>query len=456
MVAIMKDVEKHELFEQERKIFEAGAQRVDKRTGSFSFLTWPFFIAIAPLVASEQFLAATFKSAAAAEGDAKAAQAGVAPQAADDDPPASDLSKSSAEDETAKGPAASSDAHAAELDFLAQPHDDVRKPTAARDQAVADASAAGRGGDGADFRHHDAHTSMDGSSVNSLSADSHFGSSPFPGGSTLESIQSGDSFSPALTNDVAGTIAPVEAVQPVLATVTDSVSTLSNDVAGAIAPVEAVQPVLATVTDSVSTLSNDVAGTIAPVEAVQPVLATVTDSVGSLSNDVTGAIAPVEAVQPEITTVTDSVGTLSHDEAGASAPVETGQPVRATVTDSASTLSNDEADTSAPANAVTDVSNAAAADDSTAIAGDVIALNDEPPPQENALFNGTQYTDYGVTLSSDIAIPPQHAVSPDDAASAQDTLVPVVADIQQQAPTAPDIVDTTASIDHLGLRDAVL
>ena len=46
------------------------------------------------------------------------------------------------------------------------------------------------------------------------------------------------------------------------------------------------QPVLTTVTDTVSTLSNDVAGTIAPVEAAaQPVLATVTDTVGTLSND---------------------------------------------------------------------------------------------------------------------------------------------------------------------------
>ena len=55
-----------------------------------------------------------------------------------------------------------------------------------------------------------------------------------------------------------------------------------------------------TVSDSVGTLTNDVAGTIAPVEAaVQPVLATVSDSVGTLTNDVAGAIAPVEAaVQP--------------------------------------------------------------------------------------------------------------------------------------------------------------
>ena len=35
------EVETRELFEQQVKNFEAGAQRTDKRTGSFSFLTWP-------------------------------------------------------------------------------------------------------------------------------------------------------------------------------------------------------------------------------------------------------------------------------------------------------------------------------------------------------------------------------------------------------------------------------
>jgi hypothetical protein len=112
--------------------------------------------------------------------------------------------------------------------------------------------------------------------------------------------------------------------------------------------------------------------------------------------------------------------------------------------------------TAAPHNVVTDVSNAAAAVDPAAIAGDVIALNDAPPPSENALFTGNQYTDYGVTLSSDIAVPQQHAVSPADDASPHDTLVPVVADVQQHAPPPPDIVDTTHPIDHLGLRDAIL
>ena len=172
----MNEIEKRELFEQQRKIFEAGAQQVDKRTGSFSFLTWSFFIA--PLIACEEFLAAMFKSAAAVEEDSNAAQAGAAPQAADDHPPMSDLSKTSAQDETPKESAASSEAHAAQLDptgLLAQPHEDAPKPSTARNEAVADASAEGGGGDDADSRHHDAHTSIDDSSVNSLSVDSQRG-----------------------------------------------------------------------------------------------------------------------------------------------------------------------------------------------------------------------------------------------------------------------------------------
>src|SRR6266404_2670553 len=239
----MNEVEKRELFEQQRKIFEAGVQRADKRSGSFNFLTWSFFIA--PLIACEEFLAAMFKSAAAEEEDAKTAQAGAAPQAANDHPPTSDLSKTNAEDETAKGPAASSEAHAAQLDptgLLAQPHDDAPKPSTARNEAVADASAGrgGAGGDDADSRHHDAHSSIDDGSVNSLSADSHFGSSPFPGGSTLESVPSivlGGSFSPAIT----GSAPPLGAV-----------GGLSNDVVGGIASVEAAAPpVLTTLTDTV-------------------------------------------------------------------------------------------------------------------------------------------------------------------------------------------------------------
>jgi hypothetical protein len=87
-------------------------------------------------------------------------------------------------------------------------------------------------------------------------------------------------------------------VQPVVATVIDTVGALTNEVTGAVAPVEAaVQPVLATVVDTVGTLTNEVTGAVAPVEAaVQPVVATVIDTVGTLTNEVAGVAAPIEAV----------------------------------------------------------------------------------------------------------------------------------------------------------------
>src|SRR5688572_19400968 len=133
----MNEVEKSELFEQERKIFEAGVQRADKRSGSFNFLTWSFFIA--PLIACEEFLVAMFKSAAAEQEVAKTAHAGAALQGSNDQPPAIDPSITGAEDETAKRPAASSEARAAQLDpgLLAQPHDDALKPSPAHSKAVA-------------------------------------------------------------------------------------------------------------------------------------------------------------------------------------------------------------------------------------------------------------------------------------------------------------------------------
>src|ERR1700730_16409512 len=333
----MNEIEKRELIEQRRKIFEAGTQRADKRTGSFSFLTWPFFIA--PLIAGEEFLAATFKSAAAKEQDAKPLQAGAAPPGGgNDDPQVSDPSKANAENETTKGPAASSDAHAAQLDLNglpAQSDEDAPKLSAAHSEAVVAASdeSGGGGGDVAESRHHDAHTSIDDSSVNSLLADSHFGSGQLQGGSTVEALHSNglaDLFNPSIggsapllgtvggpSNDVVGGIAPVEAaVPPVLTTVTHTMGTLTHDVVGAIAPVEAaVPPVLTTVGDTVGTLTHDVAGTLAPVEAaVPPVLTTVGDTVGTLTHDVAGTLAPVEAaVPPVLTTVGDTVSAPTHD-----------------------------------------------------------------------------------------------------------------------------------------------
>jgi hypothetical protein len=302
-----------------------------------------------------------------------------------------------------------------------------------------------------------------------------------------------------LSHDAVGAIAPVEAaVQPVLTTVGDTVGTLTHDAVGAIAPVEAaVQPVLTTVGDTVGTLTHDAAGTIAAVEgAVQPVLATATDAVSTLSHDVVGTIAPGEtAVQPVLAIATapthdDShptdAGNVAGDALSSAEPVDaTTEPVLASTGASHSSPATDllhsvvpEASTgqaagpadillalatstdapievpgyatAAPANSVTNGSNAAAAAHPSAIAGDVIALNDASPPPAHPLFTGTQYTDYGITLSSDTAVPPQHAVSPADTTSAHDTLVPVAADAQKHAPPPPDIVDATHSIDHLG------
>ncbi|MGY3361248.1 hypothetical protein ACVWZK_007911 [Bradyrhizobium sp. GM0.4] len=192
----MHQVEKRELFEQERKIFEAGVQRADKRSGSFSFLTRSFFIA--QLVACEEFLAAPFKSALAKQEDATAAQAGAGPQGANDELPASDPAKPGAEDERPKGPAASWDTHVAQLDptgLLAEPHEDAPRPSTARGEAVATANSGGGGGSGdeVDFCKHHAHASADVSCVsrvNSLSADSDLGSTQLPGESTLESVGS--------------------------------------------------------------------------------------------------------------------------------------------------------------------------------------------------------------------------------------------------------------------------
>jgi hypothetical protein len=82
------------------------------------------------------------------------------------------------------------------------------------------------------------------------------------------------------------------------------------------------------------------------------------------------------------------------------------------------------------------------------MAGDVIAVNDAPQPPENTLFTGTQYTQYGIALSSGVEASPQHADAPLDTTSAQHTSAQPV-DVQQHPPPAPDIVDPTHSTDHL-------
>jgi hypothetical protein len=205
-------------------------------------------------------------------------------------------------------------------------------------------------------------------------------------------------------------------------------------------------------------LSRDVAGTVAPVEAVQPALTTATDTGNVVSHAATNATPVVDTNEPVLTSAEASHSNPATDLSQPDAPdVSTGQVAGpadtllalATATDAPIEIPGST--TAAPANVVTDVSNASAAVQPIAIAGDVIALNDAPSAPANALFTGSQYTDYGIKLSSDVAVAPQQAVSPADTASAHDTLVPVVSDVQKHAPApAPDIVDTTHPIDHLG------
>jgi hypothetical protein len=257
----------------------------------------------------------------------------------------------------------------------------------------------------------------------------------------------------------------------VLTTVSDTVGTMTHDVAGAVAPVEAaVQPVLATATDSASTLSHDVMGAIAPAEtAVQPGLATATDSASTLSHDVSHAadivnVAGDASAGPVIDTtepVLASAGVshsnpatdLSHPAVPdisvgqAPGPADT---LLALATSTDAPIEVPGSATAAPANVATGASHAAAAVDPSTITGDVIALHDAPPPPAPALYTGTQYTDYGVTLSSGNAVPAQHATSPADAASTHDTSVPVVADVPQHSAPSSELVDTTHPIDHLG------
>jgi hypothetical protein len=191
---------------------------------------------------------------------------------------------------------------------------------------------------------------------------------------------------------------------------------------------------------------------------------------GNVANATLPSAAPVvDTTAPALTT---TAATVSHTTSDVSHPVDTGNGASATHPSAAPDTSAGQAPgpadtllalatathapielpgsaTAAPANVATDASNAASAVHPTAIAGDVIALNDAPPPPANALFNGTQYTHYGVALSSDIGVPPSHAGSPVDIASTHDTAAPAIADAQKHSAPAPDIADATHPIDHL-------
>ena len=266
----MNAVEKRELFEQQRKIFEAGAQRANKRAGSFSFLTWPFFIA--PLIAGEEFLAATFNSAAAEE-HAKAALAGAAQQAANDDPPAIDPSKTSAEDETAKGPAASSEAHAAQFDptgLLAQPQKDAPKPSTARSEEAVAAARVGAEAAAAEAAMMPIPAIMTLTPQSTIVPSTRCQRIPTSEAVNCRVGQRSNPFSPMYLSATRFSPSIIGSAPACLEASAD----LSNDVAGTIAPVEAAASRCSTtVTDTVGTLTDDVAGTIAPVvAAAQPVL----------------------------------------------------------------------------------------------------------------------------------------------------------------------------------------
>jgi hypothetical protein len=241
-----------------------------------------------------------------------------------------------------------------------------------------------------------------------------------------------------LSHDVAAAAAPAEAVvQPVLATATDTVGTLNHDVAAAAAPAEAVvQPVLATATDTVGTLSHDVAAAAAPAEAVvQPVLATATATVGTLSHDaMTEPLTSTAAISNDLTS------DVSHpDSTGASDVSHPADTLLALATATDAPIQLPVSPPTASAQPVPDIQ--------PTVAADVIALQNAPPPPANALFNGNEYTQYGVTLSSDVAPSPQGASSSADAASAQHTSVSAVADVQH-APPPPDTVDPAHITDH--------
>ena len=290
----------------------------------------------------------------------------------------------------------------------------------------------------------------------------------------------------ALTDDVAGTIAPVDAAaQPVLTTVTDSVGTLgslTNDAATCGAggrhrrspawrhdwcsrqSTTAAAPSHPTTDASdpadTGTLAGDALASAAPVvDAIEPALtptaaapshptSDVSDpaDTGNVAGDALASVAPVvDAIEPVLTPTaaapSDPTTDVSHstapDTSSGSQASEPADTLLALATATDAPIEVPASATDAPANVVTDVSDDAAAIDPAPVAGDVIALNDAPSSPADALFTGNQYTDYGVTLSSDIVVPPQDAASPTDAASAHDTSVPAVADAKNRRHRLP-------------------
>jgi hypothetical protein len=182
----------------------------------------------------------------------------------------------------------------------------------------------------------------------------------------------------------------------------------------------------------------------------------------NMATDALASAAPVVDTEPVLASAGVSLSNPSADplppDLEDTSPVQTSGPADTLLALATATDAPIEAPafaTAAQASLEADAPDAATAGDASPITGDVIALNDAPPPSENSLFSGTQYTEYGVTLTSDIVVPQQPIVAPTDTSTAQDALVPVVGDVQQHAPSPTD-TDTIPSIDHLGLRDAIL
>jgi hypothetical protein len=290
----------------------------------------------------------------------------------------------------------------------------------------------------------------------------HIGSSVLISGTAIPLIPESDDASQAsapettssLTNHAVASVAPVvDTADPLLAAMTTQPTTSSHpasDGAAAHTPESSVSA--ANISETAPAAGNTAAGDVAQTGNVTadalPHAAAIDDA------PVANAVEPVPA----------GLGISASNPQSNLLPLDMGDSGSGHASEPAATLlalATGDAPIEVPAAAVAsanttaDTPNAPTAADATAITGDVIALNDAPHAPANALFTGTQYTDYGVTLSSDIVVPQQPAASSVDTTSTHDTLVQVVGDVQQHAPSTPD-VDPTHSIDHLGLRDAIL
>ena len=253
----------------------------------------------------------------------------------------------------------------------------------------------------------------------------------------------------------------VDAIEPVLTPTAAAPSQPTNDASDAADTGNVASDALASAAPVVDTTEPVLTSTAAAPSHPTNDASDAADT-GNVASDAPASAAPVvdaaDTIEPVLTPTAAAPSHSTSDasdpagpdtSSGSSQPSEPADTLLALATATDAPIEVPESATTVPADVATDVSNDAAAVDPAPVAGDVIALNDAPSPSENALYTGNQYTDYGVTLSSDIVVPPQDAASPTDAASAHDTSAPAVAD-QKQAPPPPDVVDTNNPVDHLG------